>query len=108
MKTRIILILSTLFCIVNYGFTSSLSSDLSKNIQKNFVYPENAIKQNLQGDVWVAFKVDDEGKIEVFQANSSDNYLKEEVVRAIENMKPEQLGIYKNELYYCKISLRLI
>jgi len=67
---------------------------LSKHIQKNFKYPANAWKDNVQGRIVVKFCINTKGEVDILAVEGENQELKEEAKRnilAIPKMKP---GMY--------------
>jgi hypothetical protein len=108
MKTKIIALFVVAFLLVGTAVKAdSYKKEVINKVKKEMVYPDIAIQDNLEGDVWVAFRVDDDGKFQVFQANSTDEDLKAIVVDKLESINPPEVGIAPNELYYMKFSFKL-
>ncbi len=108
MKTKIIALFVVAFLLVGTAVKAdSYKKEVINKVKKEMVYPDIAIQDNIQGDVWVAFRVDDNGKFQVFQANSTDEDLKALVVEKLEKINPPAAGIAPNELYYMKFSFKL-
>ncbi len=64
---------------------------LSQHIQKNFKYPANAWKNNVQGRIVVKFMVNTKGEVEILTVEGENEELKDEAKRnilAIPKMKP--------------------
>lgn len=64
---------------------------LSQHIQKNFKYPANAWKNNVQGRIVVKFSINTKGEVEIITVEGENEELKEEAKRnilAIPKMKP--------------------
>ncbi len=64
---------------------------LSQHIQKNFKYPANAWKNNVQGRIVVKFMVNTKGEVEILKVEGENEELKDEAKRnilAIPKMKP--------------------
>lgn len=107
MKTKVVLLLITFFIGLNITHAENYRVMISQKVKKEITYPEFAIKEGLQGDVLIAFKITEQGNFEVFQANSADANLKHYVVNTIENLKiPKELAI-TNEHFYMKFRFTL-
>lgn len=107
MKTKSVIIAIVAFFAVTVASASSTKTEVIEKVKKEMTYPEFAIKEKLEGDVWVAFRVDDEGKFQVYQANSANPTLKEIVVSELEKIAPPEIGLSSNELYQMKFSFKL-
>ena len=107
MKTKTLLIAMLAFFAVSSINASNTKKEIISKIKKEMRYPELAISEHLEGDVWVAFRVDDEGKFQVFQSNSANQQLKELVVKKIEEMTPAETETSPNELYHVKFTFKL-
>ncbi len=107
MKTKVIILAIATFLVATTVKANYSKSEVIDNIKKELNYPHKAIEQGMEGDVYVAFKLDDNGKVIVSQANSADEDLKKIVVEEIESLNPRKLGIAKNEIYCMKVSLKI-
>lgn len=68
---------------------------LAQHIQKNFKYPSNAWKNNIQERIVVHFIINTSGKVEITKVEGNSKDLKEEAKRnimAIPKMKPGMLA----------------
>lgn len=68
---------------------------LSEHIQKNFRYPTNAWKNNIQERIVVTFVINTKGEVEIKHVEGKNQELKDEAKRnilAIPKMKPGMLA----------------
>ena len=99
MKIKVLIIAIVAFFATAAVNASNTKKEVISKVKNEMTYPEFAINEKLEGDVWVAFRVDDEGKFQVFQANSAEPTLKALVVKEIERITPPEVGAAANELY---------
>lgn len=107
MKTKALIIAIVAFFAVTAVNASGTKKEVISKVKKEMTYPEFAINEKIEGDVWVAFRVDDEGNFQVYQANSANQELKELVIKKLEKITPPEIGAAKNELYQMKFSFKL-
>ena len=55
-------------------------------IKETVVYPQFAIEQGLEGTVWMRLQIDQNGRVEVVKANSTNNDLLRYAVDKVENL----------------------
>ena len=75
----------------------------SENIEKHISYPEAARKDNLSDKVFVSFKVDSSGKVEVQSVESEYEIFSESVKEQLSSVLMEQLDpskIYQLILHF--------
>lgn len=73
---------------------------MTSHIQKNFRYPQKAIIDRSQGDVWIRFVIDEEGNITNLKAlmeGENCEALKQEAIRVISKLAPFQPAIKKGK-----------
>lgn len=109
MKTKSVIIAIVALFAVSFANanTNSTKTELIAKVKQEMTYPEIAIQENLEGDVLVEFKVDEDGNLEVCQANSSNHTLKELVINKLEKISASTIGAASNELYQMKFSFKL-
>lgn len=73
------------------------NSEMIKHIQKHFEYPIEAVKNKIQGEVWVRFLIDKEGNVANIKALGPDNgeILNEEAIRVVSQL-PKFLPALQN------------
>lgn len=59
---------------------------LDKHVRNTFRYPEEAQEQNIQGRVYVQFKINIDGSVEVISSRAPDQLLEKEAIRIIESL----------------------
>jgi hypothetical protein len=69
-KTKITTAVIILMLFATSIFAKSPQSDLQQTIKSHIAYPENFIKEQIEGSVFVEFTVNENGKIEVLNSNS--------------------------------------
>ena len=72
---------------------------LSKFVENNITYPQNAVDQNTEGTVNVSFVVDEKGKVvnPVATGKTAGNGLDEEAVKIIKQMPAWKPGMVKGK-----------
>lgn len=107
MKTKLVLLIAALFIGVSFSQAEELKTLVTNKVKAEISYPEFAIKNGIEGDVLVSFKLDATGKFTVYQVNASDEDLKKYVVNSIENFKPLKMVASGEEHFHMKIHFEL-
>lgn len=79
------------------------SEKLKNHIKKNFKYPPNAWKNNIQERIVIDFVINTKGEVEITKAEGKNQELIQEAKRninAIPTMKPGMLGGKPNAISY--------
>ncbi len=82
-------------------------SALSKFVENNISYPQDAIDQNTEGTVNVSFVVDEKGKVinPLVTGKSAGHGLDEEAVKVVKQMPAWKPGIVKGKAVKTRLSL---
>jgi protein TonB len=70
---------------------------IQEHIKSNFRYPRKALKENIQGKVFVSFIIEKDGEIKVHNARGAHEILEKEARRIIEKMPKVIPGTQKGE-----------
>ncbi len=83
---------------------------MDNHINKNFRYPDKAVKNGIQGKVEITFIIDIEGLVQDIKTTSPDEtgILDKEAVRIISLLPTFQPGIHRGELVNVKYSIPLV
>lgn len=82
---------------------------MSKHIQRNFVYPKEALEAGIQGRVSVLFTIDTEGNVEDFQVRAPKNgeSLKKEAIRIVKKLPKFIPGKHNGKVVKVKYGIPL-
>ncbi|MFT3936082.1 MAG: energy transducer TonB [Chitinophagaceae bacterium] len=80
---------------------------LSKYVENNITYPQNAIDQNTEGTVNVSFVINEKGKVinPVATGKAAGNGLDEEAIKVVKQMPDWKPGIVKGKAVKTRLSL---
>jgi periplasmic protein TonB len=80
---------------------------LSKFVENNITYPQDAIDQNTEGTVNVSFVVDEKGKVmnPLVTGKSASHGLDEEAVKVVKQMPAWKPGMVKGKAVKTRLSL---
>lgn len=96
MKTKIFITLAILFIAATAVMAGSPKADLQQTIKSHIVYPEDLVKKQIQGRVYVEFTVKENGSIEVLNSNAFSGdlmvYVVDELSTITVDPKPELCG----------------
>jgi hypothetical protein len=86
MKTKIVSILVMLMLTVTLSFAKDAQSVLQQTINSQISYPAFAIEKQVEGTVFVEFKIKNDGKIEVLNCSSLQGELQSYVFLKLSEM----------------------
>lgn len=105
MKTMFSLIIITF--MVSSAFSNPTIPPLDEMLQKEICYPDQAKQINEEGIVLVSFTINEEGKAEIIETNSSSKTLEEYVILKLKSLN--FLGfLTENELHNVKFDFHLL
>lgn len=62
---------------------SCFKAKIDEHVSSNFIYPEEALKKNIEGKVYVDYTIDENGIVSVNNVNGPDTIINEEAKRII-------------------------
>lgn len=107
MKTKISIILFFI-ALFSFGniYAKNDSLEFKQSIINKITYPEFAMKEKLEADVWVKLTINDKGRINIDQINCVDvlflDYVKEELQKIEFDLKSE----FVNKTFYYKFTFK--
>ena len=108
MKTQILLIVSAVLLTAGIAKANDgMPLPVSQKIKKALTYPNHALENNLQGNVWMEITAAESGTLEVQAINCADSALKEIVRKGIEKMDAGKIGLNNGETVRLKLYLLL-
>lgn len=107
MKTKLVLLVIAIFLGTSFSQAEELRTLVLNKVKSEIEYPEFAIRDNIEGEVLVSFKLDPTGKFTVYQINSSSYELKEYVTKKIENMAPLEMVASGEEHFHLRFKFDL-
>lgn len=87
--------------------SKAVASSVATLIENELDYPEFAIADKFEGDVALELRIEDDGSLDVINANSVNSELKEHVIDAVENMETKNYSQYSGQTVLVKISYDL-
>ena len=111
-KTLLVSILLVVGMAVAFGSQpepkEAQATKLRKEVYQKVKYPAVASENEVEGDVWVSFKVDEKGKIKVHDASSLEKSLRDDVVKQLNKMKVSPDLHNSEDLYLMKFKFELV
>ncbi|MBT3300843.1 MAG: hypothetical protein HOD63_17590 [Bacteroidetes bacterium] len=107
----LILVLSVIFMLsgsvsankINDPEAKMLSkTKVIKKVKQNVDYPQFAIEQDIRGDVYVSFTLNNDGSINIAEIHSTQVLLKEYVSDELEKITLKKDFVYPDESYIIK------
>ncbi|NLJ06065.1 MAG: TonB family protein [Sphingobacteriales bacterium] len=106
----LVLIAGTSFLSIakeNPGNETNTNAKATQILTKQIEYPAFAKEQKIQGDVYVSFTVNKDGRIENIQANANNEVLKNYVISKLSTSNVAELNNEAGQTIYVKFSFRL-
>jgi len=115
MRKLVLSLLAVSILSVNFAFSMSDSestkisktNDVIEVLKSQIKYPEFAKENNIQGEVLVSLKVDENGKIVVNQINSFSSTMIADVKQQLEQIKVVVNDRLINQLLYIRFSFEI-
>lgn len=113
MKTFKLTSVFVLLIVAVIGLSSATAStpekkkDLRQIISESVTYPESALLAGEQGNVDVAFKIGDDGNLQVKKIKSSDKEMSADVKSQLEKINVNDTKVDKFKTYQVRISFEL-
>jgi hypothetical protein len=108
MKAKVLSLLVVAFLSLNVAFAAKPPANVKAEVVKEVGYPDFAIEEELEGDVYVSFTVKEDGKINVVEAHSTSTELKDYVTDKLETVKVDIFKTEANEKYNMKFTFNLL
>ena len=88
--------------------SKSAIKEVSKYLKEELTYPNFAFETNLEGSVVVSMLVQEDGSLKVEQANCKSCYMRNHVIKEINNLKNKNFEKYANQNVIVNIKFYLI
>ena len=116
MKTRIatimlllgIFIATTAFATEPVPATTTAKKEIKELVVKKLIYPQFAIDNKIECNVYLSITVNENGSLEVDCANCMCSQLKDFVVKRVEKIQSEDLEKYAGATMLLKVKFDLI
>lgn len=83
-------------------------AQLRKEVYQKVKYPAAASENFVEGEVWVSFKVDENGKIIVQDSSSLEKNLENDLLKQMKKMKVSKELYNQEDVYLMKFKFELV
>lgn len=87
---------------------AKLPVNLKQSISDVLEYPEQAIANNLEGDVWMKVCVSDESKVKIIDLSATNPELGEYVKEELSSLYVDNPGCKAGQVFYLKVKFSLL